>query len=176
MVALGNPAEWLRDVPVGAYLYPVQSEFSNWRDEQRSWRETVGLLDQSLHMTDLYVEGPDTIALSELAVNSFAGYGRDKGKQLVCVNHDGYLIGEMILFGLEDAKVNIVGRPAVANWIQYNIERGGYDMTYERDRRWCRTPIAARTSASSCRGRTPGRCWKSSMAARSRRSASSRWA
>jgi glycine cleavage system aminomethyltransferase T len=58
--ALGNPAEWLRNVPVGAYLYPVQSEFTNWRDEQRSWRETVGLLDQSLHMTDLYVEGPDT--------------------------------------------------------------------------------------------------------------------
>ena len=141
MDALGNPAEWLRDVPVGAYLYPVQSEFSNWRDEQRSWRETVGLLDQSLHMTDLYVEGPDTLRLlSELAVNSFTGYGRDKGKQLVCVNPDGYLIGDMILFGLEDSKVNIVGRPAVANWIQYNIERGGYDVSHERDERSVQNP------------------------------------
>jgi len=141
MDALGNPAEWLRDVPVGAYLYPVQSEFSNWRDEQRSWRETVGLLDQSLHMTDLYVEGPDTLRLlSELAVNAFTGYGRDKGKQLVCVSPDGYLIGDMILFGLEDSKVNIVGRPAVANWIQYNIERGGYDVTYERDERSVQNP------------------------------------
>jgi vanillate/3-O-methylgallate O-demethylase len=55
---LGNPAEFLRNVAVGAYVYPVQSEFTNWRDEQRSWRETVGLLDQWLHMTDLYVEGP----------------------------------------------------------------------------------------------------------------------
>lgn len=143
---LGNPAEFLRDVPVGAYIYPVQSEFTNWRDEQRSWRETVGLLDQSLHMTDLYVEGPDTIRLlSELAVNSFANYGRDKGKQIVCCNPDGYLIGDMILFGLEDLKVNIVGRPAVANWIQYNIERGGYDVSYERDERSINNPKPRKT-------------------------------
>ncbi len=52
---LGNPADFLRNVPVGAYVYPIQAEYTNWRDEQRSWRETVGLLDQSLHMTDLYV-------------------------------------------------------------------------------------------------------------------------
>lgn len=60
----GNPAEFLRDVPVGAYQYPQQSQFTNWRDEQRSWHETVGLLDQSLHMTDLYVEGPCTSRLT----------------------------------------------------------------------------------------------------------------
>ncbi len=47
---LGNPAEFLRNVGVGAYVYPIPSEFTNWRDEQRSWRETVGLLDQSLHI------------------------------------------------------------------------------------------------------------------------------
>jgi vanillate/3-O-methylgallate O-demethylase len=143
---LGNPAEWLRDVPVGAYIYPVQSEFTNWRDEQRSWRETVGLLDQSLHMTDLYVEGPDTVRLlSEVGVNSFKGYGRDKGKQIICVNHDGYLIGDMVLFGLEDDKVNIVGRPAVANWIQYHAETGGYNVRYERDERSIANPKPRKT-------------------------------
>ena len=41
MDKLGNPAEFLRDVPVGAYQYPVQAEFSNWRDEQRSWRRVL---------------------------------------------------------------------------------------------------------------------------------------
>ncbi|RKF23093.1 aminomethyl transferase family protein [Altericroceibacterium spongiae] len=133
---LGNPAEWLRDVPVGAYQYPVQSQFSNWRDEQRSWHETVGLLDQSLHMTDLYVEGPDTIRLlSEVGVNSFKNYGRNKGKQLICCSHSGHVIGDMVLFGLEDDKVNIVGRPPVANWIRYIIETGDYDVSYELDQR-----------------------------------------
>ena len=133
---LGNPAKFLRDVPVGAYQYPVQSQFTNWRDEHRSWREDVGLLDQSLHMTDLYVEGPDLIRLlSEVGVNSFKTFGRDKGKQLICCNHEGFVIGDMILFGLEDDKVNIVGRPVVANWIQYIIDKGGYDVTYDRDER-----------------------------------------
>ncbi|RYZ63126.1 MAG: aminomethyl transferase family protein, partial [Proteobacteria bacterium] len=143
---LGNPARFLRDVPVGAYLYPVQSEFTNWRDEQRAWREDVALLDQSLHMTDLYVEGPDTVRLlSEVAVNSFANYGRDRGKQLVCCNDDGQLIGDMILFGLEDTQVNIVGRPVVANWIQYHIERGRYDVGFERDERLVGNPRPRKT-------------------------------
>lgn len=144
--ALGNPAEFLRDVPVGAYQYPVKSEYSNWRDEQRSWHETVGLLDQSLHMTDLYVSGPDTIRLlSEVGVNSFAGFGRNKAKQLICCNHDGYVIGDMILFGLEDDAVNIVGRPPVANWIRYLIETGDYDVTYELDQRAVQNPQPRKT-------------------------------
>ena len=143
---LGNPAEFLRNVPVGAYVYPVQGEFTNWRDEQRSWRQSVGLLDQSLHMTDLYVEGPDTIRLlSEMGVNSFAGYGKNKGKQLVCCNHDGYVIGDMVLFGLEDNKVNIVGRPPVANWIQYQIEVGSYQVKAERDERTVSNPKPRKT-------------------------------
>jgi len=144
--ALGNPAKFLRDVPVGAYQYPVQSQFTNWRDEQRSWRETVGLLDQSLHMTDLYVEGPDTIhLLSYVGVNSFAGYGRNKGKQLICCSHYGYLIGDMVLFGLEDDKVNIVGRPPVANWIRHVIETGDFDVSYELDQRAVQNPKPRKT-------------------------------
>ena len=146
MDQLGNPAEFLRNVPVGAYEYPVQSQFSNWRDEQRGWRETVGLLDQSLHMTDLYVEGPDTVRLlSEVGVNSFVGYGRNKGKQLICCNHEGYVIGDMVLFGLEDDKVNIVGRPPVANWIRYIIDTGDYDVKYELDQRAVQNPQPRKT-------------------------------
>ena len=144
--ALGNPAEFLRNVPVGAYQYPVQSQFTNWRDEHRSWRETVGLLDQSLHMTDLYVEGPDTIRLlSEVGVNSFKGYGRNKGKQLICCDHSGHVIGDMVLFGLEDDKVNIVGRPPVANWIRHVIDTGAYDVKYELDQRSVQNPQPRKT-------------------------------
>jgi len=143
---LGNPAEFLRNVPVGAYAYPVRAEYTNWRDEQRSWRETVGLLDQSLHMTDLYLEGPDALRLlSEVGVNSFSSYGRNKAKQLVCCSHEGYVIGDMILFGLEDDKVNIVGRPPVANWVQYHAETGRYDVKFERDERTISNPKPRRT-------------------------------
>lgn len=146
MDVLGNPAKFLRNVPVGAYQYPVQSQFTNWRDEQRSWRETVGLLDQSLHMTDLYVEGPDTIRLlSYVGVNSFQGYGRNKGKQLICCSPSGHVIGDMVLFGLEDDKVNIVGRPPVANWIRYVIDSGDFDVRYELDQRSVQNPQPRKT-------------------------------
>jgi hypothetical protein len=53
----GNPVQMLRNSQMGAYVYPVvPSEFSNWRDEQRAWRDSAVLFDQSHHMVDLYLE------------------------------------------------------------------------------------------------------------------------
>ena len=117
-------------------LFPIPSEFTHWIEEQRSWRESAALMDQSYHMTDLYVKGPDVIRLlSDLGVNSFATFGKNKAKQLVCCNHDGYVIGDAIVFGLEEDEVNIVGRPVVPNWVQFHAETGDYDVTVERDQR-----------------------------------------
>lgn len=131
-----NPADMLRNAPVGAYVYPIPLEFTNWRDEQRALREDVVLMDQSFHMTDLYVEGPDALKLlSSLAINSFKNFGRNKAKQIVCCNHDGYVIGDQILFGLEDDKFQLVGRPPLSNWIQFNAEVSGLDVKVERDER-----------------------------------------
>ena len=59
-----SPVDMLRNSQIGPYAFPVvPHEFTNWRDEQRSWRETCALFDQSHHMTDLYVEGPDALKL-----------------------------------------------------------------------------------------------------------------
>ena len=91
----GSPVRMLRESQMGPYVYPIPAEFSNWRDEQRAWRDGVALLDQSFHMTDLYVEGPDALRLlSYLGINSFANFGRDKAKQLVTCSPDGYVIGD----------------------------------------------------------------------------------
>jgi vanillate/3-O-methylgallate O-demethylase len=39
--ASGNTVELLRNSHIGAYVYPVVPyEFSNWRREQKAWRET----------------------------------------------------------------------------------------------------------------------------------------
>ncbi len=145
MDALGNPATMLQNSPIGRYVYPIPAEFTNWIDEQRSWRETAVLFDQSFHMTDLYVRGPDTIKLlSDLGVNSFEKFGRNKAKQFVCCNHEGYVIGDVICFGLEDDEVNLVGRPAIPNWVQFHAEMGDYDVTVERDERSIDDPDAPR--------------------------------
>src|SRR5688572_30067099 len=105
--AAGSAAEMARNSQIGPYVYPaVPSEFTNWRDEQVAWRETSALFDQSHHMLDLQIEGPDTIRLlSDLGVNSFESFAVDKAKQLVVCNHDGHVIGDVILFHLDENTV-----------------------------------------------------------------------
>ena len=135
--AVGSPVELLRNSQIGPYAFPVvRSEFTNWRDEQRSWRETCALFDQSHHMTDLYIEGPDALRLfSELGINTFKTFKVNQAKQFVACNHDGYVIGDAILFYLEENRFNLVGRPPAANWVQYNLETGGYKASATRDER-----------------------------------------
>ena len=90
-----SPVELLRNSQIGPYAFPVvRHEFTNWRDEQRSWRETCALFDQSHHMTDLYVKGPDALKLfSDLGVNTFKNFKVNQAKQFVACTHDGYVIG-----------------------------------------------------------------------------------
>ena len=129
--------ELLRNSQIGPYAFPVvRSEFTNWRDEQLSWRESCALFDHSHHMTDLYVEGPDALKLlSDLAVNSFKSFRVDQAKQFIACNYDGYVIGDAILFYLEPDKFSLVGRPPAANWVQFHAETGGYDVSAVRDER-----------------------------------------
>ena len=62
--AARNPVDLLRNSRIGAYVYPVvPGEFSNWRDEQAAWRKSCVLFDQSHHMVDIYIKGPDAIKL-----------------------------------------------------------------------------------------------------------------
>ena len=127
----------LRNSQIGPYAFPVvKHEFTNWRDEQRSWRETCALFDQSHHMSDLYISGPDTLRLlADLGVNSFRNFTVNKGKQFVACNYDGYVIGDAILFFLEPDAVSLVGRPPALNWTRFHAETGDYDVTVERDER-----------------------------------------
>jgi vanillate/3-O-methylgallate O-demethylase len=142
----GDPVEMARNSQIGPYVYPmVASEFSNWRDEQVAWRETCALFDQSHHMTDLTIEGPDLIELlSALGVNSFAKFEPNKAKQFVACNSDGYVIGDGILFYLEQNKVRLVGRPSAHNWVQYHAETDGYDVELSRDERTAANPTGRR--------------------------------
>ncbi len=135
--AAASPIELLRNSQIGPYAFPVvRHEFTNWRDEQRAWRETCALFDQSHHMTDLYVEGPDALKLlSDLAVNSFKNFKVNQAKQFIACNHDGYVIGDAILFYLEENTFNLVGRPPAENWVQFHVEAGKYKVKAVRDER-----------------------------------------
>ena len=133
----GNPVEMLRNSQIGPYAFPVvRHEFTNWRDEQRSWRETCALFDQSHHMTDLYVEGPDALKVfSDLGVNSFKNFKVNQAKQFVASTTRATSSATPSCFICPRTGFNLVGRPPAANWVQYHVETGRYNAKIERDER-----------------------------------------
>ncbi|MFD8160871.1 aminomethyl transferase family protein [Streptomyces malaysiensis] len=131
---VGNPVDLLRNTAARAHTFPVAPEFTNWRSEQRAWAESCALLDQSHHMVDLFLQGPDALRLlSDLGVNTFNNFGVNKAKQFVAVNPDGQLIGDAILFHLEEELFDLVGHPMVLDWVLFHLDRGDYKVTAERD-------------------------------------------
>jgi glycine cleavage system aminomethyltransferase T len=132
-----SPVELLRNAQAGPNVYPgVPAEFSNWRDEQRAWQETCVLYNQTYHMAELMVEGPDALKLlTSLGVNSFATFAPGKAKQFVPCTPEGYVIGDVILFGLDDGRCNLVGRAPVLNWVTYHAQTGDYDVEVTFDQR-----------------------------------------
>ena len=132
-----NPVEMLRSSQMGAYIFPVVApEFTNWRDEQLASRQTCVLFDQSHHMVDLFIEGPDAVRLlSDTASNSLAKFKVNRAKQYVPCNYDGYVIGDGIVFYLAEERLVFVGRAPAANWLQFHAETGGYRVSTIRDDR-----------------------------------------
>jgi vanillate/3-O-methylgallate O-demethylase len=115
----------------------VRPEFTTWRDEQRSWRESVALHDQSYHMSSLDVRGRDAPGLFEyLGVNSFEKFSPGAAKQFVACSPEGYVIGDAILYYLEPEHLLLVGNPSSTDWVQFNCERGDFGVTAALDPIW----------------------------------------
>jgi syringate O-demethylase len=121
----------------GPNVYPgVPAEYTNWREEQEAWQRTCVLFNQSYHMADLIVEGPDALKLlSYLAYNSFKGFEIGKAKQFAPCSYDGYIIGDVILFYLAENKFELVGRAPALNWVRFHAETGGYKVSLDLDER-----------------------------------------
>ena len=104
LATVASPVELLRNSQAGPNVYPgVPAEYTNWLDEQQAWQKTCVLFNQTYHMADLAVEGPDALKLlSHLAVNSFDGFVTDRAKHFVPCTPDGYVIGDVILFALAE--------------------------------------------------------------------------
>jgi vanillate/3-O-methylgallate O-demethylase len=127
----------LRNSQIGAYVYPVvPTEFSNWRTEQRAWRETAVLFDQCHHMAEITIKGPDALKLcSYTTINSFNNFAPGKAKQMVPTSYDGYVIGDGILFYLDKDELLFVGRAPTVNWLQFHAESGAFKVDVIRDDR-----------------------------------------
>ena len=126
----GSPVELLRNQDWPAITFPIAPEFTNWRDEQRAWSGSVAILDQSHHMTQLFLHGADLIPmLSGISPNTFANFRPGLAKQLISVNQDGALIGDGILFFNHEGPEGIVliGHHLLIDWVRFNAERAEAD-------------------------------------------------
>ena len=131
-----NLRDSLRNAPTGFYVFPVPDEHSNWRDEQWATANTAALFDQSFHMLDVYISGPDKIRLlADTSINNYKNFEPLTAAQYVACNDDGYIIGDGIVFHLQDGSCNLVCKPAAGNWLSFVAETGDYDVEIIRDQR-----------------------------------------
>ena len=113
---------------------PVPPEFTNWREEQRAWRESAVLFDQAHHMPELFLKGPDALKLlSSLGINTMSNFGPGRAKQFVGCNHQGRVIGESVLFWHDETSFEMVSGMHLQDWVHFNAATGGHDVTVERD-------------------------------------------
>jgi len=156
--AAGNAVDMLRNSQMGAYVYPVvPSEFTNWRDEQHAWRHGVVLFDQTHHMANLYVEGPDAVKMvSYLSTNSYEKFPVNRAKQFAPTSYSGHVIGDGILFHLEQNKLVFVGRAPAANWMQFHGESGKFDVKVTMDDRSPMRPMGKAVTRSVWRFQIQG--------------------
>jgi vanillate/3-O-methylgallate O-demethylase len=113
----------------------VPPEFYNWRDEQKAWRESVVLMDQTHHMDALYIRGADARRLILDTAITSSTFPVDSAKQYIAVNSRGHVIGDGIVHHEAEDEMMYVGRSPAANWLLFNAETGGYDVDVEVDRR-----------------------------------------
>jgi vanillate/3-O-methylgallate O-demethylase len=143
----GGPRSYLGNTGAGGYVFPVvPPEQSSWQAEQLAWMTDCVLMDQTHHMDDLYIEGPDAVRLlSDTGINSFSSFRPGMAKQHIMCNHEGYLIGDNILAWLHDGRVMSAGLGPGNDWLEFQARKLGYDVQLTKNPRtppfWDGRPI-----------------------------------
>jgi len=136
----------LRNSKAGMYVYPVVTpEFRNWRTEQEAWRSGAVLFDQTHHMDEVIVEGPQaTEFLSHHGINSFANFELNRAKHFVPVTPNGHVIGDHIIFREREDKYVLVGRAPTSNWLMFCAANGKWNIRIRHDPRSTSRPEGER--------------------------------
>lgn len=131
----GGALNLLRRSTMGLHVFPgIPPEFTNWRDEVRSWKDSCALLEQSYHMSEVHLRGSAVIPfLKELSVNKLDPFPVLRGKQIVVASPDGYLVGDAIIFREAEDFFRIVGAPPCGNWVYFRSLNTSHDVKATRD-------------------------------------------
>ncbi len=141
--SVGNVVDFLRNQQAGPNLYPgVPAEYSNWRNEQRAWAEERRAVQPELpHGRAAACAGPVLSRCSKTSPSTASRTSQlSKAKQWVPVHPDGYVIGDVILFYLDENEFTLVGRVPAIEWVEFHAQYpkpdgGKWDVTVERDER-----------------------------------------
>lgn len=126
--------------------FPIPAEFSNWRDEQIAWRESAVLFNQTHHMPELFVTGPDARRLLNwIGVNSFGNLAPGRAKQFIGCTPEGYLIGDCILYPHADDSYELVSSAPLLNWVEYQAGLGDWKVDLVRDNNTAENSSGRRT-------------------------------
>src|SRR5450631_411420 len=133
--AAGGTTHLLRNSRIGQYVYPVVApEFQNWRNEQVAWRQSAVLFDQSHHMDELTVEGPQAETfLAYHGINDFSNFDLNRAKHFVAVTPAGHVIGDQIVFRERQDKFILVGRAPTSNWLMFCAAYGKWNVRLKYD-------------------------------------------
>ena len=136
LLQTANPVELLRNSQEGAYVYPVvPSEFSNWRDEQLAWAKPRCCSTSRTTWRTLH-QGPGRAQADVPPRHQhLQEFPAEHGQAVRAGTYDGYVIGDGILFHLEENEYEFVGRVPTVNWIQFHVETGDWDVELVRDDR-----------------------------------------
>ncbi|MGQ4557656.1 aminomethyl transferase family protein [Halobellus sp. GM3] len=99
-----------------------RKEFTNWIDEQLSWKETCYIGDWSF-LANLKLRGTDAVdLLSTLSVNTFESFSVGQAKHLIQCSAGGDVIAEGVLSRTAEDEFVVHGLPCY--WTAYNLETG----------------------------------------------------
>jgi len=131
----GSPVKLLWKPNAAPFKVPViKPEYAGWREEQGAWRQGVTISDLSHHMSDMFMEGPDTTrVLTAVGANNFENFAVGQAKQFVPVTAQGNIVTDGILLREGPEKYTLSGGPAAQSWVKYHAEKGGYDVSCKID-------------------------------------------
>ncbi|GAB3615557.1 aminomethyltransferase family protein [Okibacterium endophyticum] len=124
-----------RDPNVGLYTgsgrpFAMPYEFTGWRDEQMSWKETAYIHGNLNPTPTLRLTGPDALRfLSDHMVNSFENFPIGSGKHGIMCTEDGSVMADGVLLRLgEDDFITYWLSP----YLDFVLMKGGYDVVPEQ--------------------------------------------
>jgi vanillate/3-O-methylgallate O-demethylase len=131
----GSPVKLLWKPNAAPFKVPVVApEFTGWREEQGAWHRAPTFSDLSHHMSDTFIEGPDSRRLLEsVTANDYDNFAVGQAKQIIPVTMNGDIVTDGILLREEAEKYTLSGVPAAQSWVKYHAEKGGYDVRCTTD-------------------------------------------